>query len=339
LLHITNGDLTAEKLRESDLPGHVMPWRDVLHEGPLPPTDDDEAFARRRADFIGSCGWGEADAVFDEFVVRDQMFADALVQRESVVLWFEHDLYDQLQLLQILTRVGREASRVPVDLICIDSHPEVASFTGLSQLSASALAGLFPSSERVRRDQIELATQAWLALCDTQPQGLAGIAAMDRADLPFLPAAIARLIDEYPSERNGLSVTENRTCALLAEEPCDPTTLFGRVQAREEAPFMGDWSFWRLVAGLSTGQAPLVQVVGGELFRYPPEESSMAIFGRQRLALTETGAAVLAGKLDALEVNGIDRWVGGVHLTADNDWRRRPDGRLQQRSRRNSLAS
>ena len=32
------------------------------------------------------------------------------------------------------------------------------------------------------------------------------------------------------------------------------------------------------------------------------------------LRLTTTGAQVLAGEADQIAVNGIDRWIGGVHL-------------------------
>lgn len=338
MLHVTNGDLTAERLREADLPGHVMPWRDVLHEGPLRCADDDAGFARERAAFIARCGWGSESAVLSELSARDEVFADALSQREPVLLWFEHDLYDQLQLVQILARVGRLAPSAPVDLICIDRHPEAEDFLGLSQLSPAALAGLFPTGERVSKAQLALASDTWRVLCDATPEGLVDLAGLETASLPFLPAALMRLIEEYPSARNGLSVTEHRACALLGESALDPTSLFGQVQGREAAPFMGDWSFWRLVHGLASGQAPLVQVVGGGPFRYPPEETSMPVFGRQRLSLTDAGAAVLQGARDAVDTNGLDRWVGGVHLAPGNDWRRTPDGRLVKRSRRDSAA-
>ena len=33
-----------------------------------------------------------------------------------------------------------------------------------------------------------------------------------------------------------------------------------------------------------------------------------------RLRLTDTGARVLAGDADHVTLNGIDRWIGGVHL-------------------------
>ena len=38
--------------------------------------------------------------------------------------------------------------------------------------------------------------------------------------------------------------------------------------------------------------------------------------------VSETGQQVLAGNLDHIKLNGVDRWWGCCHLTADNLWRR-----------------
>jgi hypothetical protein len=40
------------------------------------------------------------------------------------------------------------------------------------------------------------------------------------------------------------------------------------------------------------------------------------------LAITQAGRAVLAGEADVVKLNGIDRWLGGVHLIgAEAAWR------------------
>ena len=36
MLHVTNGDSTAQIIDARGLAGTVLPWRDVLHEGPIP---------------------------------------------------------------------------------------------------------------------------------------------------------------------------------------------------------------------------------------------------------------------------------------------------------------
>src|SRR4029078_10283801 len=38
LLHVTNGESAGNTLRQTGLGGAVLPWQDVLHEGPVPAT-------------------------------------------------------------------------------------------------------------------------------------------------------------------------------------------------------------------------------------------------------------------------------------------------------------
>jgi len=40
----------------------------------------------------------------------------------------------------------------------------------------------------------------------------------------------------------------------------------------------------------------------------------------QELTTTTVGLVVLASKKNWLEIVGLDRWIGGVHLNPDNVW-------------------
>jgi hypothetical protein len=42
---------------------------------------------------------------------------------------------------------------------------------------------------------------------------------------------------------------------------------------------------------------------------------------RTRVTITGAGRDVLDGRSDWIALAGIDRWVGGVHLTGDDVWR------------------
>ena len=102
VLHITNGDAAVPVLRAAGVAGTILPWRDVLHEGPVPAVDADELSAvRSRFPTERS----------DAFADRDRLLAEA----EELVLWFEHDLYDQLQLAQVLAWSDAPASLVQAE--------------------------------------------------------------------------------------------------------------------------------------------------------------------------------------------------------------------------------
>jgi hypothetical protein len=44
-------------------------------------------------------------------------------------------------------------------------------------------------------------------------------------------------------------------------------------------------------------------------------------FTEQQIDLTHLGHRLLANRADFIRDSGIDRWIGGVDLTPQNDWR------------------
>ena len=83
--------------------------------------------------------------------------------------------------------------------------------------------------------------------------------------------------------------------------------VFVAVQEREAAPWLGDSMLYAVLARLATARTPLLRTSGswprdGDEFRAAP------------VALTDGGRAVLGGRVDAVALSGIERWVGGVEL-------------------------
>src|ERR1043166_7065379 len=123
MLHVTNGDSAAELIRRTGIAGQVIPWRDVLHEGPVPAGLSLEAMSDLRARFLASGNGAALPQLLRDFGARDA----ALRAARQVVLWFEHDLYDQLQLIQILATLATQPETAS-GLIGIDSFPGIQPF-------------------------------------------------------------------------------------------------------------------------------------------------------------------------------------------------------------------
>ena len=135
MLHVTNGDSVVESWRSVGMPGVYLPWRDVLHDGAVPRRETLEQMSDVRARELIRIGFGNGDnyeKMRAGFTERDGTLA-AFRDHEEVVLWFEHDLYDQLQLLQILDWLSRQdPGATKLTMIQIGSHPEVTPFHGLA---------------------------------------------------------------------------------------------------------------------------------------------------------------------------------------------------------------
>jgi hypothetical protein len=322
MLHITNGDSAAGSLRLSGTPGTVVSWRDVLHEGPIPAGLSPGELREVRARFIADAGWDSYAHVLSEFEERDRQVA-GFREHEEVVLWFEHDLYDQLQLLQILDWfAGQTLGQTALSLICTDSFPGVSPFHGLGQLTPAQIGSLFPSRKRVTSDQLELARAGWNAIRSPDPTGIELIINGDTRALPYLGAALRRFLEEYPGQRDGLSRTERQVVELLGAGTSTPTDLFLATADREEHPFMGDSTLWNCLHGLASGPVPLLSPVDGGSLDLPGPGENLRHFVKRPLALTDAGDQVAAGNADYVALNGIDRWLGGVHLLGRSvEWR------------------
>ena len=318
LLHITNGESAGNTLRQTALGGAVLPWQDVLHEGPVPALPR-QKLLRTRARFLAGCGWGRQQALYSSLQRRDRQLLEALRDDVQVVLWFEHDLYDQLQLLDVLALAHTEQAEP--ELIVIGSFPGKPSFAGLGELTAGELETLWPSRRRAASAVVDVATSAWAALQAPEPTALTEWATRESEQLPFVAPALRRLLEELPPPADGLSGTERRALQAVASGARTPPAAFVAAQRLEEAPFIGDAWFYRALSALGQGEMRLLETDAGTALPAPPPLGDSQPFAQLQLRLTATGEQTLRGEADRVELLGIDRWIGGTHITPDNIWR------------------
>jgi DNA-binding transcriptional MerR regulator len=318
LLHVTNGESAGNTLRQTTLGGAVLPWQDVLHEGPVPAVPRPELL-RTRAAFLADCGWGSRQALVSSLERRDRQLLDALRDSLHVVLWFEHDLYDQLQLLDVLALAYAE--QAAPELIVVGSFPGRPSFAGLGELRADELETLWPARRRAAPGEVEAAARAWAAFRAPEPTALAEWATGESAHLAFLAPALRRLLEELPSPADGLGRTERSALEVIQAGARTPPAAFLATRRLEEAPFLGDTWFYRTLSALGQGSGRLIETGDGLPLPAPPPLGDGRLFAGLSLRLTATGARLLDGDGDRIELLGIDRWIGGTHVTPDNAWR------------------
>jgi hypothetical protein len=315
MLHITDGDSAGGTIPLTGIPGDVLPWRDVLHEGPVPAGLSLDQLRVVRARFLADCGWTAFDQALRELSERDRVLTQSLAHDE-VVLWFEHDLYDQLQLLQVLDwYAGQDLGSTRLSLLCAAEY--------LGPATPERLRERFPDRLAVSASQLELGRNAWAAFRAPDPTAITDLLEHDTSALPFLRDALHRHLQQFPSTRNGLSRSESQALEAVA----GGATRMGQAylashHQREEAIFLGDIVFGLYVEGLSQGPEPLVLHKDGGRIVAPRDPADARAFWDTEVCLTEAGRAVLEGRADRIALEGIDRWLGGVHLAGSGPhWR------------------
>ena len=302
-LHVANGTCTTKIIEAAAIPGARSIWADPLYEGPVPGDATDEELLEARRRFHAG-----AEAALDPIndMRRWRSVIEAHDAYDELVLWYEHDLFDQLNLIQLLSWLrGRLPSHKPVGLISINAFPGRAAFTGLGELSPDELASLFDTRRPVADGEYELADRAWRALRAPTPEPLDALRRTRTESLPYLVPAIDRFLQEYPALGDGLSRSERRLLSLAAECPIALRAVFPRMHDGEEVYYITDSSLAELAATLSRTSPPLLTFVD--------KEGGGAWSMNQTVAITAAGRDVLAGRRDRVAC-GIDRWLGGVHL-------------------------
>jgi hypothetical protein len=312
-LHITNGDHAGDLLKASGIGGDVLPWRDPMHHGPFPADLDLDAVSDVRARYLA--GEHDPGAIQQDFRQRNDTLR-SVGDYDEVVLWFEHDLLDQLQLLQLLdwfTAADRGSAQLT--MICIDRFPNVVPFRGLGQLTAAQIGSLLPARLPVTADQLATARAGWAAFRAADPTTLLHFLGGDLTALPFLRAALERHLQEYPWSSDGLTRTERQVMSIVSAGVAAPGRIFGANMEQETALFEGDLGTFQHIAELSRGSRPLLHSTPHGTFHAPGDGGlSHDEFVAQRVSLTRDGELVLNGETDAWEIVRRDHWLGGVHL-------------------------
>jgi hypothetical protein len=314
ILHVLNGDATRTKLeRAASVPGTLAVWADALHDGPVPSGMPDDELARLRARYFAAkvgepedrmvataLGWNAALTRYREF--------------DEVIFWLEHDLFDQLILLRHLHWLSTiDCGNTRFSLICIGSFPGVADFRGLGPLSPEQLATLPGLRTPIKPPQIALGRDAWSRFRDPEPLPLLAWLSGDLSPLPFVHGALLRHFEDYPSKDDGLSRSERQILTAVRKGTRTFSEIFVACQQMEERVFMGDVSFWSILEGLGAGRNPLLML---------QDDAAAGLRSPAlRVTLNDLGEVVLDGGADYVELNGLDKWMGGVHLTPANIWR------------------
>ncbi len=146
----------------------------------------------------------------------------------------------------------------------------------------------------------------WEAVCQPTPDHFQAMNAT-----PLAQSWRARWTDKFPEARSGLDGWQEMLLRALAVAPATEVALM--VQCFEQAEQRFDTpSPLTLHARLMSMthlacDAPLVSAIG-------PMEARTCLF-----EITDCGRQVLQQRANHILLNGIDHWVGGVHLSAAED--------------------
>ncbi len=307
MLHVHNGDSSADILRRSGLAGERLVWREALIAGPTPANASADEWRELRARHLAEDYGADFEECRKTLATQEESL-ERFREHEEVVLWFEHDLFCQTLLVYLLDWFARrELGATKLSLVCAGEF--------LGQLTPAQMASLFETRREVTAAELSLGAEAWRAYSSPDPRAIEELLAGDTSALPYLRDALLLHLARFPSTRNGLGRVENLALELIESGHAEFPSLFQTFGRAGAAYGLGDAQFWNDLKRLAEARRPLLE-------RFGAGADEAREFAASAFKLTPFGEAVRSGRDDFLKSNGIDAWLGGVHLSSGRDlWR------------------
>lgn len=289
-LHVLNGDSTLSMMNKQKIEGNKVVWREVLCEGKTNPAVGSPEFWQERMNFFETFFEAE-QAQFEDYAIKEFEKLKDFQSYDEVVLWFEHDLFCQINMLALISWFAQQdTSATTVSLVCLGIFENYEKLVALGEIDAKYYPQLFENRRELHQEDFDIASTAWNAYCSDQPIQLLSI--KTNKTFPYLQAALEAHVRRFPSVKNGLNQIENRMLNLVADGVDNPHKLVGQILKVYPNYGFGDLQYY------------------GYLKRMLPLFKSL-----QPLLLNENGEAVLAGKKDFQTLIQVDEYLGGAQVS------------------------
>ena len=310
-LHVVGGPSAAGSLKFALRLGRdqVLINEDEISCGAAPATNDLGLWRSTRERFIREkYDWPEFS--FDDYADDGLLTnAERLGQENSVVVWTALGLPDQLLLAWVVFLFDRlELNPSKLRMAQFETLRPRQRVLGVGELSPDNIREFCPKPRQLDLTELQEVREAWSCYTNSDPAALSTYVAQT-SPMPILHRAVSELVYRYPEIQSGVSGWDERLLRYTLEKGPAAARVIGFTMGHSETfDRVGDlYLFHRLVAlGNADLAAPPISITG-----------STRSMRECKVSLTAFGKKVLAEQANHVRKNGIDDWIGGVHLSAE----------------------
>jgi len=213
-IHVLNGDSTAQILEKSEIKGDIVVWREMLCEGPLHKNvGSDKFWLNRYAYFETEIGVSRLE-YFDK-TIKEIVKLEDLSGYNEVVLWFEFDLFCQVNLLALCTYLlNNYVKKTNYYLVCTGYKNGEEELQSLSDYLPSEFKTLFDSKITLSKASLAFAKESWELYVENDSKKLKEYNFNQNSKFKYLQAAINQHLLRFPSE-NGLNQISTKILEII----------------------------------------------------------------------------------------------------------------------------
>lgn len=249
-LHITNGDILTNKLNTLKLEGDIITWREMLCEGKTETSVGSESFWKTRFEFLNK-NYKVSKSWFIDKTLKEYRTLCNHKQEDRIVLWFDFDLFDQINLLAVISWLKTHRPYAEISLVSSEAEKNSVNIIGLGRLDDEQLRKLYTNRTLLTQDDIEYADYVWQLYCSDNPIRLENLKDFDSFQFSHLSSAIEAHLMRFPTIRNGLNEVENNILRLArSTKPKTKQELLNTVLRNQGRYGFGDTQYDRVMTKL-----------------------------------------------------------------------------------------
>lgn len=249
-LHVTNGDSTTRILLAEKIEGDIATCREVLAEGPTQYEIGKASFFEARAAFIEEEFGYEAQGYMEKVRPEFDRMANANAYNE-VVLWFEYDLFCQINLCAVLSYLHQLRITTKISLICVGKEQDYKKMVGLGELPAACFPHLFDNRKELAAEDISYADLVWKTYCSDDHTQLEKHTLSNHEPFVYLGDALKAHLTRFPSYKDGLNSIEKKILTQLKKSPKSEHELIGDMLQWQEWFGFGDLQYQFYIKSLA----------------------------------------------------------------------------------------
>ncbi|PXX24938.1 DUF1835 domain-containing protein [Arenibacter sp. ARW7G5Y1] len=249
-LHITNGDILTNKLSTLKLEGDIITWREMLCEGKTETNVGSESFWKTRFEFLNK-NYKVSKSWFIDKTLKEYRTLCNHKQEDRIVLWFDFDLFDQINMLAVISWLKTHRPYAEISLVSSVEEDNSVNILGLGESTDDQLRNLYTNRTLLTQDDIEYADYVWQLYCSDNPIRLENLKDFDSFQFSHLSGAIEAHLMRFPTIRNGLNEVENNILRLArSAKPKTKLVLLNTVLKNQGRYGFGDTQYERVITKL-----------------------------------------------------------------------------------------
>ncbi len=249
-LHITNGDSFTQRLEQLELKGEIITWREMLCEGKTETNVGSESFWKTRFDFLHK-NYKVSKSWFVEKTLKEYRSLCNHKQQDQIVLWFEYDLFCQVNLLAVISWLKSYRRHAEISLVCSGREDTTDKLYSLNDLSDEQLLELYNNKKILSQGDIEYADYVWQLYCSDNPIRLENLTDYEDYQFAYLGDAIKAHLHRFPTIKNGLNAIENKVLEISAvQKPKSRKILISNLLENQGMYGFGDIQYDRVITNL-----------------------------------------------------------------------------------------